>query len=117
MLEDNEMKFLVDALNVMPNKTVLVPKFFQDPMSRIHHIAEIRFVLTKAIGATDRPHIYKITIQGTSGELGIRRNDELLSPQEKAQRIADKEYKRLSEVDPWFLENYEKTWETNENDE
>ena len=76
MLEDNEMKFLVDALNVMPNKTVLVPKFFSDPMQRIDFIAEIRSILTKAIGATDKPHVYKITIQGTSGELGIKRNDE-----------------------------------------
>ena len=117
MLEDNEMKFLVDALNVMPNKTVLVPKFFQDPMLRIDFIAEVRFILTKAIRATDRPHIYKITIQGTSGELGIRRNDELLSPEERAQKSADMEYKRLSEVDPWFLENYEKTWETDKSDE
>ena len=117
MLEDNEMQFLVDALNVMPNKTVLVPKFFQDPMiPSIQFLAQIRFILTKAIGATDRPHIYKITIQGYY-ELGIKRNDELLSPEERVQKIADMEYKRLSEVDPWFLENYEKTWETDENDE
>jgi len=78
MLEDNEMKFLVDALNVMPNKTVLVPKFFSDQMLRIDFIAEIANILTKAIGATDKPHVYKITIQGYA-ELGIRRNDETLS--------------------------------------
>lgn len=113
MLEDNEMQFLVDALNVMPNKTVLVPKFFQTPTDK-RQIAEIRFILTKAIGATNKPHVYKITVQYVSGELGIKRNDEILSAEEKAQKSAEKEHERLSKVDPRYLEWYAKYWELRE---
>lgn len=113
MLEDNEMKFLVDALNVMPDKTVLVPKFFQTPTEK-RHIAEIRFILTKAISATDKPHVYKITVQYASGELGIKRNDEILSAEEKAQKSAEREHERLSKVDPRYLEWYAKYWELRE---
>lgn len=113
MLEDNEMKFLVDALNVMPDKTVLVPKFFQTPTDK-RQIAEIRFILTKAIRATDKPHVYKITVQYASGELGIKRNDEILSAEEKAQKSAEKEHERLSKVDPRYLEWYAEYWELRE---
>jgi len=113
MLEDNEMQFIVDALNVMPDRSVLAPKFFSYPTDK-RGMAEIRHILTKAINATDKPLLYQITVYGATQELVINRNNDRPSPAEWATMREDSENRRLSSVDPVYLERYAEYWERRE---
>jgi hypothetical protein len=84
MLEDNQMKDLVKALNEMPHMSRILPNHLDYTTDRYgkSNMARIRHILGKAIAATDKPYLYKITTIGDPKKYVILRDDRLPKPLE-----------------------------------